>query len=152
MDDIISIKADLERIEKELSNKLLLLDNQIKGNEEDEIKINDKINIIPDVISLNIGGVEFHALKQTLLLDKKTLFYSSLVNLKYDSILQGIYFERSFEYFEIILNYLKYNYYPFDILDFSILKTLKEEAEYYNIQSIVDAINSSPAYLLKISE
>ncbi len=152
MNDILSIKADLEKIELELNNKLQVLDNQSKENEEDKIKINDKINNIPDVISLVIGGVEFHILKQTLLLDKGTLFYHSLIKLKYDNIIQGLYFERSAEHFEIVLNFLKYNYYPFDDLDFFILLNLKEEAAYYNIPSMVDAITCSSSYLIKVSE
>ncbi|XP_060534512.1 BTB/POZ domain-containing protein KCTD3 isoform X2 [Cylas formicarius] len=89
-----------------------------------------------DILHLNVGGKRFSTSRQTLTLIPDT-FFTALLNGRISSLRDEkgcIFIDRDPEVFSIILNYLRTREIDVKNVD---LKTLRHEAEYYNIAPLV---------------
>ena len=87
------------------------------------------------MIELNVGGIIFFTSKETL--NKYNSFFTSVVNY---SDQNNIFIDRDPTHFRYILNYMRgSSYLPNEI---SILQQLKEEADFYCLDSLVNDINN----------
>ncbi|CAH0550652.1 unnamed protein product [Brassicogethes aeneus] len=89
-----------------------------------------------DILHLNVGGKRFSTSRQTLTLIPDT-FFTSLLSGRISSLRDekgAIFIDRDPKIFSIILNYLRTKDIELNGVD---LRTLRHEAEYYNIAPLV---------------
>ncbi|KAL1513051.1 hypothetical protein ABEB36_002530 [Hypothenemus hampei] len=89
-----------------------------------------------DILHLNVGGKRFTTSKQTLTLIPDT-FFTALLNGRISSLNDErgcIFIDRDPKVFSVILNYLRTREIDLQGID---LRTLRHEAEYYNIAPLV---------------
>ncbi|XP_076259871.1 BTB/POZ domain-containing protein KCTD3 [Rhynchophorus ferrugineus] len=89
-----------------------------------------------DILHLNVGGKRFSTSKQTLTLIPDT-FFTALLNGRISSLRDEkgyIFIDRDPEVFSVILNYLRTKEIDLKGVD---IRTLRHEAEYYNVAPLV---------------
>jgi len=136
-DDLFGLKSKLENIEDEFENKLKEVeDKETKFKKMDE-QIEEFISQKDALIKLNVGGKYFQTRISTLLSVKDTLFnriISSAVDNK--ETLTELFFDRSFDHFHIILDYLRTKEFNPKGLPKTEIEEILLETEYYNITGI----------------
>jgi hypothetical protein len=141
--DIYTMKDRLDKVEadlkfqvselimkEELWNKLDSTAEQIKTNEDAPI-------------TFNICGKKFTTRKSTLLNTKDTLFYRMIIS-RDVNIKEDIFFDRSPKYFGIILDFLRTKKISLKRFKTIELDAVKREAEYFEINEIIDLIGGGP--------
>ncbi|KAH1007210.1 BTB/POZ domain-containing protein KCTD3 isoform X2 [Dendroctonus ponderosae] len=92
-----------------------------------------------DILHLNVGGKRFSTSRQTLTLIPDT-FFTALLNGQISSLRDEkgcIFIDRDPEVFAVVLNYLRTREIDLKAID---LRTLRHEAEYYNIAPLVQRL------------
>lgn len=108
-DDLLSLKGKLETIEIEFEKRLVEVEEKQKKFKEIENKFDEIIKTKDSWIKLNIGGKIFKTKLSTLLSIKDTLFYN-LLSLHIENntdIPNEIFIDRSFENFDLILDFIR---------------------------------------------
>lgn len=136
-DDLSMLKNKLENIEENFDFKLKEVeDKETKFKKMDE-QIEEFISKKDGLIKLNVGGKIFQTRISTLLSVKDTLFsriYSSSVD--NNENLTELFFDRSFDHFHIILEYLRTKDFCRKGMHKAEIEELQLETEYYNIEGI----------------
>lgn len=139
--DLSNLKSKLDNIEGEFENKLKEVENKESKFKKIDEQIEELISKKDSVVKLNVGGKIFQTKISTLLSVKDTLFSKLITNaLDNKEPTNEFFFDRSFDYFHYILDYLRTKQFkPKGLSKFDI-DELKEEAEYYGISYIDEII------------
>jgi hypothetical protein len=141
-DDLLGLKDKLELLEKEFENKLKDVDQKEKKFKEIDKQIEELVNEKDSIIKLDIGGKTFETKISTLLNIKDTLFYkmiSRCVENK-EEILKEIFIDRSYTYFQILLDYMRTKKYSLKHLNKFEIEDLESEVRYYGFSEILETI------------
>lgn len=136
-DTLKNLKSKLNNFEDEFNTKLK--DVEIKEKEEFKRKVKEDAleNIIKrkdPIIQLNIGGKIFKCSKSVLISNEKTIF--SLLYKDGTRDKEVLFFDRSYERFDVILNYLRTSVLNIkDYVKFEI-EEIKNESDYYGIEGL----------------
>lgn len=134
-EDVLEIKARLEKVEAHLKNKMNELAYKEKQWEEmdrtaEELKKNDNV-----IVKFNISGKNFQTRLETLLNTKDTLFYKMIISKEVD-FHKEIFFDRNPKYFGIILDFLRTKNINLKRYKGQKLQYLRMEADYFEISEI----------------
>jgi hypothetical protein len=143
-DEIIGLKSKLENLERDFEEKLKDVEHKEKKFRKLEDQVNEIIENKDTIMKLNIGGKIFQAKISTLLHIKDTLFYK-LVCTNIDSnteIKRDIFIDRSYEHFNMLLDYLRTGKYCLDGFTAFEIDDIKKEAEYYGLSEISEYIET----------
>lgn len=138
--DLNNIKSRLEKIETNLAKQSQQIDEREEKwakmeNNIRQYKLNDSKKV-----TLNIGGELFTTCINTLLSEKNSIFAKMVESNKFNSD-EEIYIERRSDLFKIILNFLRYKEFNYKNYSKKTLLELKEEADFYNIETIYNEIH-----------
>ena len=139
-DDLGLLKSKLEEIEVEMNKKIEELAKNENELGEKEYIIKDRLNLLPKVTKLNIGGQKFSIYTKYLVSDKNSLFYFLLLNMNMDHLSSEIYFERNPKYFEEIINFLKHGFFNSSKYNQVCLNEILQEAKYYELNELINQI------------
>jgi hypothetical protein len=140
-DELLVLKGKLEILEKELTDKMLDLEvraekwAQIDEKVDEIIKDKKNFNLL-----LNVGGKVFQTKIETFISIKDTLFYNMIYSKRID-LNKEIFFDRDHKYFHIILYFLRNKKVNLSEYSSKELKSIKIEAEFYNIIDLISNIN-----------
>lgn len=143
-DDLSGLKSRLENIEDEFENKLKEVESKESKFKRIDEQIEELINKKDQIVRLNVGGQIYMTKVSTLLSTKDTLFYkivSSNIEGNNTSANNEIFFDRSYSFFPVILDYLRTKTFSPKGFNKHDLEELKEEAEYYGIDDILTQID-----------
>ena len=136
-DDLSGLKSRLENIEGEFENKLKEVENKESRFKKIDEQIEELINKKDTVVKLNVGGRIYHTKVSTLLNSKDTLFGRILTKaIDSGENITELFFDRSFDQFDVILDFLRTKQFNLKGLQKSELEEIQEEAEYYGIAEI----------------
>ena len=141
-DDLSGLKSRLENIEGEFESKLKEVESkEVKFKKIDD-QIDELINKKDSVIRLNIGGRIFQTKLSTLLSAKNTLF-AKIITLALDKgeVITELFFDRSYNYFHLIIDFLRTKKFNPKGLSKYELNDLDAECEYYGISDIHGTIS-----------
>lgn len=139
--DLSNLKSKLENIEGEFESKLKEVESKESKFKKIDEQIEELISKKDSVVKLNVGGKIFQTKISTLLSVKDTLFSKIITSsLDNNEPINEIFFDRSFDYFHYILDYLRCKSFKPNGLNKYDLDELKDEAEYYGISYIDDLI------------
>ncbi len=132
-----------------LKGSLNEVDSGLKGQMSDLELLEEKWKIMDleavdlsknhQVITINVGGVEFQTTLKTLLNVKDTMFYKLVISNTFD-LSKEIYFDRSSRYFSNILDFLRYQKIDFKRFNSDQQLELLEEANYYELSAMIDVL------------
>jgi len=140
-DDLSGLKSKLENIEGEFDSKLKEVENKEAQFKKIEQQIEELISKKDSVVKLNIGGRVYQTRISTLLSIKDTLFAKIVSNsLENNEPLTELFFDRSFDHFDVIIDFLRTKQFNPCGMSKSDIDELKEEVEYYGINEINDIL------------
>jgi hypothetical protein len=139
-DELLNLKGKLENLEAELTNQMMELEVRAeewhKKDEEVEILLKAKKD---QIVTLNIGGKLFQTKLETLLSVKDSIFYAMVLSGKFD-FTKELFIDRKSKYFHHILSFLRNKKFSGKDLNSADLEAILEEAEFYEIQDMIDII------------
>jgi hypothetical protein len=139
-DELLNLKGKLENLEGELTNQMMELEVRAeewhKKDEEVEALIKAKKD---QIVTLNIGGKLFQTKLETLLSVKDTIFYAMILSKNFD-FTKELFIDRKSKYFHHILSYLRNKKFSGKDLNSADFDIILEEAEFYEIQDMIDII------------
>jgi hypothetical protein len=91
------------------------------------------------IVTLNIGGKLFQTKLEILLSVKDTIFYVMLLYKKFD-FTKELFIDTKSKYFHHMLSYLRNKKFSGKDLNSADLEAILEEAEFYEIQDMIDII------------
>ncbi|CAF0859943.1 unnamed protein product [Rotaria sp. Silwood1] len=125
-----------------LENKLINTSNEEK--EWKDIKVKLATTSMKGMVILNVGGDKYTTSIETLTCEKNTFFtalFSEQWQLEKDPDDRSIFIDRNGTIFTYILEYLRTNMLPDNVMnDKSLLKRLIVEAEYFRLHSLMDRL------------
>lgn len=136
---LLGLKSKLQNIEKDFSEKVEDVEQkEIKAKRLDE-EIDFLVQTKNQIIKLNIGGKVFHTKIPTLLNMKESLFYKIITEKKEknEDLNEEVFFDRSYQHFEIILNYLRTSKIALRGLSKYDAEEILCEARFYGLSEIV---------------
>lgn len=139
-DDLLGLRSKLENLEKDFEVKLKdVEEKEAKFKKLDE-QINELISTGDTVITLNVGGKIFQTKASTLLSKKDTLFYKLLsadTDGKEYFRIKEYFFDRNYQFFPFILDYLRTDKYCLKGFNKFELEDLLEDCEFYGLTEII---------------
>lgn len=140
-DDLSGLKSKLQNIEGEFESKLKEVESKENKFKRIDEQIDDLVNKKDSIISINVGGKVFQTKTSTLLSVKDTLFTKLVSNaLDNNETLTELFFDRNFEHFHIILDYLRTKQFNAKGMKKWQIDELREESEYYGIDYIQEIL------------
>ena len=148
-----NLKSSLSNIKKKLNN----IENEFEEKFRDVIDKENVYKIIEDrlselvdskdsIVKLNIGGKIFQTKFSTMMKVKDTLFHKLIMNHfeenKNKSEELEFFFDRSYEYFGLFLDYLRTKKYDLKKYNKFQFEDILAEAEYYGITEIAEYIKA----------
>lgn len=140
-DNLFNLKNKLEHIEEEIVEKQKEAEKEnlfkhLDSNIQEQLKQNDS------TIKLNVGGQIFYTKSSTLLTTKDSLFSKLVLNYfnsnNNKEFPKELFFDRSYFIFPMILDYLRTKRINLSSISKFDLDDLEREAEYYNLQEILE--------------
>jgi soluble cytochrome b562 len=140
-DDLSGLKSKLLNIEGEFENKLKEVENKESKFKKIDEQIDELVNKKDSVIKLNVGGKIYQTKISTLLSVKDTLF-TKIVSSALDNneTITELFFDRSFDHFHIILDYLRTKQFNPKGMKKWQIDEMREECEYYGIGNIEEVL------------
>lgn len=136
--DLKNLKSKLENIEKEFETQMKEVDIKQQNFKKVEDQIEEYLSTKDGIITLNIGGKLYKTKVSTIMSEKDTLFYTYLK--KYidqdQQVPKEIFFDRSFQNFDFIMEYLRTKKYSFKGMNKFIKEDLIEELNYYGFSNL----------------
>lgn len=140
-DDLSGLKSKLENIEGEFENKLKEVENKESKFKRIDEQIDELLSKKDGIIKINVGGKIFQTKTSTLLSVKDTLFAKIITSaLDKNEPIGELFFDRSYDQFHIILDYLRTKNFVLKGLSKWEIDDLYLEAEYYGISEISDIL------------
>lgn len=139
--DISGLKSKLENIEGEFESKLKEVENKETNFQKIDQRIEEFVSKKDSLVNLNIGGKLFQTKVSTLCSAKDSLF-SKILSTNNDSNqpITELFFDRSFEHFHLILDFLRTKKFDYKgLLNYDI-DSLKTECDYYGIFAFDDIL------------
>ncbi len=139
--DLEGLKSKLGNIEKDFTEKLIDMPEKEKLQKRLEDKENELLEgKKTSLVNLNIGGKIFTTRLSTLLSCKETIFYKTLNKHLEEgtNIPDVLFYDRSYLYFEPILNYLRTNIFNIKKYNRFEKEDIKEEIEYYGLSDTLN--------------
>jgi hypothetical protein len=140
------IKNKLNNIENEFEVKfrdVIDKDNVYKVIED---KLNELVDSKDSIVKLNIGGKIFQTKISTMMNIKDTLFYKLIMSHFEENTNKSeeleFFFDRSYEYFGLFLDYLRTKKYDLKKYNKFQFEDILNEAEYYGLTEIAEYIKS----------
>ncbi len=99
-----------------------------------------------DIITFDCGGLIYKISKNSLIKIKNTFFTNLL---EHNKTLTTYYLDRNGNIFKYIMYFYRNNTINIDDLHYSTIQDILIEAEYFNIQPLIDIIIANPYYLTK---
>lgn len=140
-----------QRIE-ELEEKVLALDMQKQRWLEFEPKIKEFFAVKP--IKLNVGGSLFSTTLENMVKEPNTYFFSLFGGKwcpKLDPVDGSVFIDRDPTMFAMILNYLRTGKISLDGLPPFQLQLLKDEADFYQVGSLLNLLSSARAFCAQVN-
>ena len=137
--DLLGLKSKLMNIEKEFTEKIVVQTEKESLDKRIDEKINDLVeNNKTSMVNLNIGGQIYHTKLSTLLTHKKSLFYKTLSQYENNisKIPSEIFFDRPYDHFDVILNFLRTNRISLKGVNSYDKEDIKEELQFYGLSKI----------------
>ncbi len=134
--DLLGLKSRVEVVEQEFQDKLKLVEKKEAAFKELDLSVQELLsNEKNKTIKLDIGGKIFITKLSTLLSVKDTVFYRVIGDYicKNQEIPEFLFFDRSFEFFELILNYLRFQQFSLKKYNKYEKEDIKAEVEYYGL-------------------
>lgn len=135
-----ALKGNLSKLKAKLQNIQAQLEEQTSGKQVKEVgklgmdeKVKEILNLDKQIITLNIGGTIFSTDKKNLIKDSESIF---AILLNEDSSLTELFFDRNPRLFKYLLNYLRTGTINYKLFGKEELKSLYEEALFYEITDI----------------
>jgi hypothetical protein len=140
--DIGDLRNKLMNLEKDFTLKLNEVEIKEKKFKEMDLKVDEIISKNDSVITLNVGGKIFQTKLSTLLSVKDTIFYRLLGSFieSGSEISKELFFDRSYHYFPLILDFLRTKKYSINGYGKFYLDDILKETEYYGISEISNHI------------
>ena len=139
--DLSGLKSRLENIEGEFDNKLKEVENKEEKFKKLDQQIDELVSKKDQIVKLNVGGKIFQTKTSTLLSVKDTLFSKIISSyLEKGETIGEIFFDRSFNHFPLILDYLRTKKFSFGKLSKPELDDIEAECNYYGINEIESII------------
>jgi len=135
-EEITGLKSKLQLTEEEIKKKQKTVEEKESEFKELDNKIQNFIQTYSNkIIKLNIGGKIFTTKISTLLSVKDTLFYMLIGDYikKGIDIPECLFFDRSYDYFELILNYLRFKLFSMKKFTKFEKEDIKDEVEFYGL-------------------
>jgi len=151
-DTLKGLKSKINNFEEEFETKI----KEVEEKEAEEKKIQAKkdalINILQKkekVITLNVGGKIFKCAKSMLTSLKDSLFEKLFEDDSFDN--ETVFFDRSYNYFDVILNYIRTK--SFNHKDYlrAELEDIKFESDYYSLNELSKILNDILSQVVFIS-
>jgi hypothetical protein len=139
-DDLILLKTRLETIESQLSGQMKEIEIREQKWKSMEERCEKIYSSQQNIVRLNVGGKKFATTTKTLLNIPGTLFAKLIESGRLD-LAKEIFFDRSPIIFPHILNFMRTGLINYQFFTGTQLLVLKDDAEYYNIQTIVRDLN-----------
>jgi hypothetical protein len=141
--EILDLKKDLFDLEKcfnEYAKDIELREQRWKNSEK---KIEDLKKVNEGSCTLNIGGKKYEVSLHTLKSRRGTIFYKQILR---GEIKKGTttFYDRDNTYFPVILNFLRTGKLKIDKLDDEEKEDLLTEAQFYEINYIVETLKATP--------
>lgn len=139
--DLSGLKSKLENIEGEFEAKLKDVENKESKFQRLDKQIDELLAKQDSVIKLNVGGKIFQTKLSTLLSIKDSLF-CRIANLyiEKNEALSEIFFDRSYTFFPLILDYLRTKKISIKNMKKSDLDAFEKECSYYGIDVVEQII------------
>ena len=144
IDEIKNLKNRLNHFEEETvktTAEVMFTNNDVDNQRKEEInyeKVNYIINKKNPIIKINVGGKLFYSSLSLFISIKGSLFeelYKDSNNQQ-----EVMFIDRSYDHFDLILNYLKYKVFDIKNYTFKELQEIKFECEYYILQDLAEMI------------
>ena len=135
-DDVSGLKTKLEQVEQDFHVKLKIVEKKEEAFKELDLKLQDIMtNDANKTIKLNVGGKTFTTKLSTILSVKDTVFYRLIGDYvsKGKNIPDTLFFDRSYQYFELVLNYLRFKLFSLKKYTKFEKEDIKDEVEYYGL-------------------
>ena len=140
-DRLSKVKIKAESIHSGLNKEIQDL-NTLKEKWNDiDLKAQKILSNNTDIIKFNVSGKIFATKIETLVSVKDTLFYKMVMSNRFD-LSQIIYFDRPFQYFQILLDYIRYKKFQIKRYSNEDINAIKVEAKYFEINDILKIIDS----------
>jgi len=138
--DLLGLKSKLMNIEKDFSEKLTTVSEKEEVGKRIEEKVTELVESKKKpLINLNIGGKIFSTKMSTLLSCKETIFFTTLSKMVEEGtpIPEEIFYDRSYQHFELILNYLRTK--TFNIKGYNRFEKedIREEVAFYGLAEVL---------------
>ncbi len=122
----------------------------------DQTSILEKINNTKpeDIITINVGGVKFSTLYDTLTIVRDNLFHKIIMTKKMD-IREGLFIDREPKLFKHILQYLRFQQIDLKRFTETEIKELYDEAQYYEVyplEQLIESFNSAEYETFDVSK
>jgi hypothetical protein len=149
--DLSTLKNRLESIEGQLEAQMKELDSREKKWGKLEKDVQEILKIQNDVVRFNVGGVHYATSADTLLKTPDTLLYKIVASKRFD-LNDEIFFDRSPNFFSVLLDFLRTKQISYKKYTKEELKQLQVEAEYYEIGEINDYLGdlAKPVEFVKL--
>jgi hypothetical protein len=135
--DLSGLKSRLENIEGEFDNKLKEVENKEEKFKKLDQQIDELVSKKDQIVKLNVGGKIFQTKTSTLLSVKDTLFSKIISSyIEKGETIGELFFDRSFNHFPMILDYLRTKKFSFGKLSKPELDDIEAECNYYGITEI----------------
>ncbi len=139
--DLKSLKARLENIEEEINTTIVIEQKQNEESLKQKLKKEALENILKkeSTVTINIGGKLFKCSSGVLKSSKGSLFEELY---KDEASLKEVYFvDRSYDHFDIILNFLRSRIFNPSKYNRVELEEIKNESDYYAIDDLSKILN-----------
>ena len=136
---LLGLKSKLQTIEKDFETKITNTENSETRNQKIEKEIDNIVKTKNNIIKLNIGGQVFETKYDTLMNIKESIFHN-IMKEKLENkgdLNQEIFFDRSYNHFPLILNYLRTKKFTLKGLSRYDIEDILLEAEFYGLSEIV---------------
>lgn len=145
-----SYKYDIDKISLNMSNFKIEVENALKeldlkgekwfSLDTKKQKLAETLNFEETEVIINVGGKKFYTCLNTLLETNNNIFYNLILTDQID-FKQEIFIDRSHQFFNHILSYLRNKDINLDGEDYLNLKKIYEESIFYEITGLEDKIS-----------
>ena len=139
-DELMNLKSKLEALEKDLTDQMMELEVKAEKWAKLDEEAENLVKVHQDVVCLDIGGKKFQTKLSTLLSTKDTLFYKLILSQKLD-LKQEIFIERNYNYFHVILSFLRNKKVNLNGYKTKELQDIYNEAEFYQVTELLDLVD-----------
>jgi hypothetical protein len=140
-DKLSKIKIKAESIHSGLNREVHELNSLNEKWNDIDTKAKNILSNQTGIIKFNVSGKIFATKIETLMSVKDTLFYKIIMSNRFD-LTQTIYFDRPFNYFQILLDYIRYKKFQIKRYKNDEINAIKVEAKYFEINDIIKIIDS----------